>query len=70
MDDRPINAKGTYTYDIEFEDDYAEKQVAKEDSSLMDKVMAGVQNFLLKKVTKKNISLEESKGDSLTSSIE
>lgn len=63
-DDRPINAKGTYEIpdsEIQFEEDLAEKEVAKEDSGLMAKVMAGFESFLQKKITKKFKDDEESK---------
>ena len=69
VDDRPINAKGSYNFDnIEFEDDYAEKQEATQDQGLMDKVMAGMKNFLQRKVTKKQDAYdeEESKGNSIS----
>ena len=70
-DDRPITGKGAYEMpqdDIEFEDDLAEKQVAKGDTNLMDKVMEGFQNFFQKKLTNtKSSDFEESKNEQIMS---
>lgn len=51
-DNRPINAKGMYVIEnddmheeLELEDDLTEKEVAEEESGLMQQVIAGVNNF-------------------------
>ena len=71
-DDRQIVSKGQYMFedDLEFVDDLSEKQVAHQDSNVMDEVMAGIQKFFQKKTVTSMQSmdnLEESK-DSMAAS--
>lgn len=78
-DDRPIQAKGSYTlpdpdeFDMQdnnyqIVDDLSEKQVAESDSGLMAKVYGGIKSMLDKVAAKKSkdssTDFEESKDDS------
>ena len=54
-DEKPITAKGSYDLgDIEFEEDYSEKQEAQKDGDLMQKVTNAFNDFLLAKFTSKD----------------
>ena len=71
-DDRQIVSKGQYMFedDLEFVDDLSEKQVAQQDTNVMDEVMAGIQKFFQKKTVSSMQSLDslEEAKDSIAAS--